>query len=301
MSDECPGHSRSLPCDVASRYDRRMVKQSDPSAPRGAAPSARVPDRQAALEGVLALVNSAPSIFFLKDTEYRYIFVNRRFEEDSGKSNAEMYGQTDAVIMPPEYVAQVHADEVKVMEQRTVLAYEENVVTPKGSRHFSAVKLPVYDADGALIGIGGYLTDITERKQLEAEQQRTISAQQDALRELSTPLLPIADGVLAMPLVGAIDRERAHQIIDGLLHGIATHRAHTAILDVTGIRLMDTEVARAVIQAARAARLVGAQVVLTGISPEVAQTLVTLDVDLGGITTLATLATGIAHALQTAR
>jgi rsbT co-antagonist protein RsbR len=243
-------------------------------------------------------VNSAPSIIFLKDTSYRYLFVNRQFERISGKTQEDLYGNQDDLIMAPESVVKVHADEVRVMETRTVLTYEEQVVTLGGPRFFSTIKLPVYDADGALVGIGGYITDITERKQLESEQQRMIAAQQDALRELSTPLLPIAEGVLAMPLVGVIDPDRARQIVDGLLRGIAAHRAHTAILDVTGIRLMDTEVAHALVQTARAARLVGARVVLTGISPEVAQTLVALSVDLTGITTLATLASGIAFALH---
>jgi len=256
------------------------------------------PDRQATLEQVLALVNSAPSLVYFKDTEFRYRFINDKFARDSRKTNEEMYGRGDEMIMPPEFVEQVRADELKVMESGRPLAYEEEVVTPKGLRHFSTVKMPVYAADGALIGIGGIVTDVTERKLQELEQQRMIAAQREALRELSTPLLPIADGVLAVPLVGVIDPERARQIVDNLLHGIASHRAHTAILDVTGIRMMDTEVARALVHAARAAKLVGARVVLTGISPEVAQTLVTLDVDLGGITTLATLASGIAFALR---
>ncbi|WAS93134.1 PAS domain-containing protein [Nannocystis punicea] len=256
------------------------------------------PDPQATLEGVMALVNSSPSLVYLKDTEFRYTFVNHTFTRDSGKTLADMYGRGDEVIMPPEFVAQVRADELKVMEGGAPLAYEEEVVTPKGRRHFSVVKLPVYGEGGEVIGIGGFVTDITERKLQELEQQRMIAAQREALRELSTPLLPIAEGVLAVPLVGVIDPERARQIVDNLLHGIAEHRAHTAILDITGIRMMDAEVARTLVQAARASRLVGARVVLTGISPEVAQTLVTLGVDLGGVTTLATLASGIAFALR---
>ncbi|MDC0669053.1 PAS domain-containing protein [Nannocystis radixulma] len=276
-----------------------MADQTDDRA-RAPADERDGPDPQEAREWVLALVNSSPSLVYLKDTEFRYRFVNRQFEQDSRKSNAEMYGRGDEMIMPPEFVAQVRADELKVMEGGTPLAYEEEVVTPKGRRHFSVVKLPVYGPDGALLGIGGFVTDITERKLQELEQQRMIAAQREALRELSTPLLPIAEGVLAVPLVGVIDSERAGQIVDNLLHGIASHRAHTAILDITGIRMMDTEVARALLQAARASKLVGARVVLTGISPEVAQTLVTLGVDLSGITTLATLANGIAFALREA-
>lgn len=274
-----------------------MADRSDEGA-RAAEGGRSEPDPQVTLERVMALVNSSPSLVYLKDTEFRYTFINRTFGRDSNKTLADMYGRGDEVIMPPEFVAQVRADELKVMESGVPLAYEEEVVTPKGRRHFSTVKLPVYGDDGELIGIGGFVTDITERKLQELEQQRMIDAQREALRELSTPLLPIAEGVLAVPLVGVVDPERARQIVENLLRGIAEHRAHTAILDVTGIRMMDAEVARALVQAARASRLVGARVVLTGISPEVAQTLVGLDVDLSGVTTLATLASGIAFALR---
>jgi rsbT co-antagonist protein RsbR len=268
---------------------------SGPPAADGRSASA---DPQATLEQVLSLVNSAPIVIYLKDTNYRYLFLNHTFAAACGKSSAEMFGQTDDSFMPPDDVKKIRADEEQVLTARTVLAYEEEVTTPEGRRHFATIKLPVYDANGALIGVGGYIMDNTERKEREAEQQRLIAAQQATLREVSTPLLPIADGVLAMPLIGAIDAERAHQIIESLLHGIATHRAHTAILDVTGIRLVNTEVAGALVQAARVARLVGARVVLTGISPDVARTLVELGSDLSDITTLATLASGIAFALR---
>ena len=90
-------------------------------------------------------------------------------------------------------------------------------------------------------------------------------------------------------------------ILETLLDGIAKQSAHTAILDITGVRVVDTQVANALVSAARAARLLGARVVLTGISPAVAQTLVHLEAKLDGIITLGTLANGIAYALQDAR
>lgn len=248
-------------------------------------------------ELLVALLDSSPSLIFLKDTSYRYIYANRKFAEMNNMSYAELIGKTDESFFPPESAAQLRADEAKVLRTRTAYAYEEAVRSHARLGYYSTVKLPVFDAEGELIGVGGFIVDITERKQQEIEQQKTIKAQQESLRELSTPLLPIGEGVLAMPLVGVVDPERARQIIDNLLHGITTHRAHTAILDVTGIRLIDADVAAALIQAARAARLVGARVVLTGISPEIAQTLVSLEADLTGITTLGTLASGIAFAL----
>jgi PAS domain S-box-containing protein len=142
--------------------------------------------------------------------------------------------------------------------------------------------------------------DLTERKRAEAErvqlQEQIIGAQAAALAELSTPLIPISDEVLAMPLIGAIDTQRAQQVLDALLSGIERSRARIAILDITGVPVVDTQVAKTLLIAARGVRLLGAEIVLTGIRPEVAQTLVGLGIDLGGIVTHSTLQRGIAYA-----
>lgn len=101
-----------------------------------------------------------------------------------------------------------------------------------------------------------------------------------------------------MPLIGTIDGARAQRITESLLHGIIETRARTAILDITGVATVDTQVADALLRAARAVRLVGADVILTGMGPEVAQTLVGLGTNFEGITTLATLQSGIAFAMN---
>ncbi len=101
-----------------------------------------------------------------------------------------------------------------------------------------------------------------------------------------------------MPLIGALDSRRTQQILETLLQGIATSQATVAIIDITGVPIVDTHVANALIQAARSVKLLGAQVMLSGIRPEVAQTLVGLGIDLSGIVTSSTLQSGIAHALR---
>ncbi len=146
--------------------------------------------------------------------------------------------------------------------------------------------------------------DITERKQAEQsaravlEQQQIIAAQQAAIRELSTPLIPLSPTVVLMPLVGSIDSNRAQMVLETLLEGIAAHQAETAILDITGVQVVDTQVANALIQAAQAVRLLGAQVVLTGIGPAMAQTLVHLGADLSSIITRGSLQSAVAEALD---
>ena len=140
---------------------------------------------------------------------------------------------------------------------------------------------------------------LTDLQQRETELHRTLDelrSSQETIRELSAPILPVAPGVLVAPLVGAIDGERAAVLMSGLLGAAERDGARYLILDVTGIPLIDTQVARVLLQATQAVRLLGAQVILTGIRPEVAQTLVGLGVDLGGIVTRASLQSGIAEA-----
>jgi geranylgeranyl reductase family protein len=131
-----------------------------------------------------------------------------------------------------------------------------------------------------------------ERARLQA---RIIAAQNAALAELATPLVPISDDGLPMPLIGALDDQRVVHILSTLLHGV--ERARVAILDIPGVPVVDTHVARVLIDAAPSSRLLGARAVLTGIRPEVAQALIGLGVDLGGLVTRSTLQSGIAFAL----
>lgn len=150
-----------------------------------------------------------------------------------------------------------------------------------------------------------FVRDISERKRAEQErtilQQQIIDAQSAAIRELSTPLIPISNTAMIMPLIGTIDSTRAQQVLETLLEGVAQHRATIAILDITGVQVVDTQVAQAFIQAAQAVKLLGAQVMLTGIQPQIAQTLVYLGVDLSGIQTRGSLQAGIAYALADSR
>jgi rsbT co-antagonist protein RsbR len=152
------------------------------------------------------------------------------------------------------------------------------------------------------IAIACVTRDISEQKRAEAErtalQEQVIAAQRAAIRELSTPLMPLADGVIAMPLVGTIDSGRAQQIIETLLEGVSQHQAQSVILDITGVQMVDTQIANALMQAAQAVRLLGADVILTGIRPDVAQTLVHLGTDLGHMVTRSNLQSGIAYALE---
>jgi len=149
------------------------------------------------------------------------------------------------------------------------------------------------------------IRDLSEEERAAAEERKlreqVIAAQQEALRELTAPLMPLGEGTLAMPLVGAIDGTRAQRILEELLRGISERGARHVIVDITGVKVVDAEVAQGLVQAAHAARLLGAEVILTGIRSAVARALLEHGADLGGIVTRSTLRAGVAHVLSKRR
>jgi rsbT co-antagonist protein RsbR len=128
------------------------------------------------------------------------------------------------------------------------------------------------------------------------ERERVIREQQEAIRELSTPVLPVRERLLILPIIGVIDPLRARQLTEQLLRGIRTNRAKVVVMDITGVPTIDTKVANHLVQTVEAARLLGATVIVTGLSSEIAQTLVNIGVDLGKMNTVGDLQGGIEEA-----
>ena len=254
---------------------------------------------QALLSGI---INNARTVIFAKDPSGAYLMVNKRYEEIFHHKNEELRGRRDHDVFPKEIADRVVENDQQVLASRQSIEIEEHVPSDDGMHTYISAKFPLYDEDGQVYAICGIATDISDLKRLENErtalQQEVLDRQQAMLRELSTPLIPLAEGVLVMPIIGAIDDLRARQILDALLTGIAEQRARTAILDITGVKGVNSVAAGALRQAAHAAKLLGAEVVLTGINAEVAQALIALDVDLGRTVTRNTLQSGIAYALR---
>jgi CheY-like chemotaxis protein len=141
---------------------------------------------------------------------------------------------------------------------------------------------------------------IVERQRAEQErahlQEEVIGMQTAMLEELSTPLIPLTDKIMIMPLVGTVDAKRAAQVLDVVSQGVVSKGARVVIIDITGVRTVGTHVASALIQSAQAVQLLGAEVVLTGIRSNVARSLVELGVELGGLVTRSKLQSGITYA-----
>jgi rsbT co-antagonist protein RsbR len=130
------------------------------------------------------------------------------------------------------------------------------------------------------------------------ERERQAIEMQAMIHELSTPIVPVYAGILIVPLVGTIDARRSDKITDRLLDNISRQHATVVIMDITGVPLVDTNVAQHLLQTAQAANLLGAKVLLVGINPEIAQTMVQLGVNMGKLVTLSNLEEGLAYALK---
>ena len=128
------------------------------------------------------------------------------------------------------------------------------------------------------------------------ERERIIRQQQEAILELSTPVLQVRERLLILPIIGVIDTQRARQLTEQLLRAIRTNRARVVIIDVTGVPTVDSKVANHLLQTVEASRLMGASAIITGLSSSIAQALVTLGVDLASINAVGDLQGGIEEA-----
>lgn len=245
------------------------------------------------------LIDNSSAVIYAKDLAGRYILSNRGFEELYQLKKSEVIGKTDYDLYPKETADSFTRKDRQALEAGCALQWEGDA--PGGGVYLS-VKFPMLDENGQAYGIGGISTDITGIKQSEADreflQAHIISAQRDALRELSTPIIPVLEQVIILPLIGAIDDQRAKDITRALLAGISRHHAKIVIIDITGVPMIDSDVADHLNRAFQAARLKGARTIVTGVSDAVAETIIDLGIDWSKIQTLSDLQTGLMMALQ---
>lgn len=177
---------------------------------------------------------------------------------------------------------------------------EEEEIRKNRDRLDELVKARTAELEAATLQIR---EEVRERTASQAErdrlQQQVIEAQKRAIAELSTPIIPVMEGILVMPLVGSIDSMRAKEITRSVLAGISQHRAKVVILDITGVPLVDSGVAGHLNKTIQAARLKGSRTIVSGISDAVAETIVDLGIDWSGIVTLSDLQTSLVAALET--
>jgi anti-anti-sigma regulatory factor len=161
-----------------------------------------------------------------------------------------------------------------------------------GKRFYDLFAFKLGGQDSRKVAV--FAHDISERRKYEEK----LKEQAKAIEELSTPVIQLWDSVLALPLIGTIDSSRAKQIMENLLNEIINTKSSQVVIDITGVPIVDTGVASRLMRTVEAACLLGAECILTGISPVIAQTLVTVGVNLGSIKTRATLKNGLESALK---
>ncbi|WP_438024172.1 STAS domain-containing protein [Sorangium sp. So ce233] len=243
-------------------------------------------------EHVRLFITYTPAAFAMFDRDMRYVMASQRYGADFGLDARELIGRSHYEVFPdvPEHWKAIHQ---RCLAGASEGNDEEPFLRSDGHVEWGMWKIfPWYTATGEIGGIMLFTEVITKRKQLEDQ----LRMQAKTLLELSAPIVPLSQGVLVLPLVGALDAVRAQQMMENLLGKVVERQARVAIIDVTGVPHIDTTSASALLQVARAVRLLGAQVVLTGIRPEVAQAIVGLDIDLAGIVTRRDLQSGIAFA-----
>ncbi len=253
---------------------------------------------QASEQQQRALLQALPDLMFLLSRDGVFLQYKADSNDDLAISPDVFLHRRFDEVLPP-VLAELTRHHLEIVNQTGQPQRYEYQLEIGGELHDYEARMHP-SGDNVLV----LVRDITEQRRAERERQRLvlqeqiIQAQHAVLRELSTPLLPIANGVVVMPLIGTIDSSRAQQVMETLLDGVNRYQATVAIIDITGVKVVDTQVAGALIRTAQAASLLGARVVLSGVNPEIAQTLVQLGIDLAGIVTKATLQDGIAYALS---
>lgn len=216
-------------------------------------------------------------------------FVNIIFTSIKDKSTVEVFdGFTEKLInlgWPLSYITDGLQD-FRRIATRFILSQSEEV----DADYFSRL---LKQADAWVEPIIHQLVD-----EYSGNWEHIVSLQRVALQELSAPLIPVMEDITIMPLVGTIDTERAKSIMENILEGVMTHKSEVVLMDITGVPVVDTMVAHHIIQAAEAVRLIGARCILVGIRPEIAQTIVSLGIDLSEFITKSSLRKGFKTALE---
>ena len=233
--------------------------------------------------------------------------------------DAELRSQSKAVLQELRNCTRSSSDDVRSPDWASMRETLGDVSRDRAKRGFSpgetatfifSLKQPIFDrlreqgstgeqmeavwsASTLLDALGLYTIEIYQKA-----REEIINRQQDEMLELSTPVVQLWDGILALPLIGTLDSKRTQSVMEALLQRIVETECEIAIIDITGVPTVDTLTAQHLLKTVTATRLMGAECIISGIRPQIAQTIVHLGVDLGEVTTKATLGGALATALQ---
>ncbi|HLJ49886.1 MAG TPA: PAS domain S-box protein [Bryobacteraceae bacterium] len=256
----------------------------------------RVPDPSATEMLQLLVDNLRDYAIILLDTDGRVLTWNTAAERIKGWKADEIIGQPISRFYTKEDVEGGKIQtELKSAAQEGRFEDEGWRVRKDGRRFWANVMITALrDKDGTLRGFGKVTRDLTERRNNEEKIKRQA---QEIFEMAAVPIVQVWQGILLVPLIGTLDSQRSQQLMERLLHRVTETRSSVAILDITGVPTIDSQTAQHLIETVSAVRLLGADVILTGVRPNIAQTLVHLGIDLSNVITRASLASGLGMAL----
>jgi rsbT co-antagonist protein RsbR len=225
------------------------------------------------------------------DTKGHVTTWNRGAERIKGYRPEEIIGRHFSCFYPQDKIDSGFPEQ-ELKGAATAGRFEDEGwrVRKDGSRFWANVIItPLRDQLGHLIGFGKMTRDLTDRKQAE----EMIAFQAQEILDVSIPVVQVWEGVIAAPLIGTLDSQRTQQFMECLLQRIVETNSPVALVDITGVQTIDTQTAQHLIETVTAVRMLGAQVVLTGVRPALAQTLVHLGIDLSHIVTRSSMSAGL--------
>lgn len=244
------------------------------------------------------VIESMPDGLAVTDRHGKITLANQAAGRFLGRNQAELLGEQLAAFFPG-----LAWEEIL----QAVTPHELETQSPASAQNGMPLSLALSalrDGDGQPLGLVCVLRDLSERNRQERERWRLreeVQRQAMYMDELSSPIIPLSDQVLVMPIIGSVDARRAERILETLLNGIVERRARLAILDLTGMRITDDQGVHALRRAIAGVRMLGAKLTLTGIRPDLARTLIERNIRLDDVQTVRSLQDGIAAAIGRAR
>jgi PAS domain S-box-containing protein len=233
----------------------------------------------------------------LLDTSGNILTWNSGAERLKGWKANEIIGQHLSRFYPPEDVERGKIEmELRAATQEGRYEDEGWRVRKDGTRFWANVVITaLYDEKGNLRGFGKVTRDLTERRR---NDERLRKQAQEILEMATVPVVQVWEGIVLVPLIGTLDSQRTQHLMERLLQRVSETASPVALLDITGVPTVDTQTAQHLIETIAAVRLLGAEVILTGVRPAIAQTFVHLGIDLSKVTTRSSLSAGLRVALD---
>ena len=242
-----------------------------------------------------SIVECSDDAIYGKTLDGTILSWNRGAERIYGYSAGEMVGRPVSVLVPANKPDEVPAILERVKRGERVSHFETTRVRKDGEVIDLSLNVsPIRDASGQIIGASTTARDVTEQKKM----REALTERAKEILDVSTPVLQVWEGVVVAPFIGTLDTQRAQQFMERLLDKIVQTNSAVALLDVTGVPAIDTRTAQHLIETITSVRLLGAQAILTGVRPAIAQTLAHLGINLADVVTRSSLAAGLRVALD---